>query len=99
MPERWEGTWWEHEGQSPSEWAGAVPSEVCDSLIGMIPSNRLVSTTGAIFVQLHVKLRCQPQVHDNYLLRILILVSDQTGPYKDPKQVIILAQSPPHITQ
>lgn len=47
---------------------------------------------GLFLLKLHVKLGYGPHVHDNYLLGIVVLVTDEAGPYKEPKQVIILAQ-------
>jgi len=44
-------------------------------------------------LKLYVKLRCWPHTQGHSRLRILTVVSDQTGPYKEPHQVIILAQS------
>lgn len=52
----------------------------------------LWESLGLLLFKLYVKLRCRPHVHGYYLLSILMLVKDQTGPYQEPNQVIILSQ-------
>lgn len=52
-----------------------------------------MTATGTIIFKGQVKLGCQPHGHDNYLLRLIMLVNDQTGPFKEPNQVVTVAQT------
>lgn len=52
-----------------------------------------MTATGTIIFKGYVKLGCQSHGRDKYLLRLIMWVNGQTGPFKELNQVVTVAQA------
>ena len=52
-----------------------------------------MTATGTIIFKGYVKLGCQPHGHDRLPPKTHYVGNDQTGPFKEPNQVVTVAQT------